>query len=686
MADVTRRSFLQLTGAGAAVAALPESVQRLAAIPAAHRTGTIKDVEHIVILMQENRGFDHDFGTLRGVRGFADPRAVTLPNGRPVWFQPNGSSEVGPFRPTDDMDRTFLPDPPHGWIDSHQAWNGGRMDQWIPAKGIVTMTYETRKDLPYYYALADAFTICDAYFCSLIGPTDPNRYHMWTGWVGNDGRGGGPVITNAEAGYDWSTYPERLTRAGISWKVYQDVGVGLDAAGAWGWTSDPYIGNYGDNSLLYFHQYQNAAAGSPLARGAKTGTNVAAGGTLFDQFRADVASGRLPKVSWIVAPEAYSEHPNWAPDFGVWYTSQFLDILADHPDVWSTTVFLLNYDEAGGFFDHVVPPTPPTSHEDGASTVDTVNEIYAGDATNPRGPYGLNSRVPMLVVSPWSRGGYVNSQVFDHTSVIQFLEARFADEAPGLIETNITPWRRAITGDLTSAFDFRHPNTRFVPLPSTDDDAPPDTSTKYPDAVLVAPTTPTVPPQEHGIRPARALPYALHVHASVTSAAATLTFANVGNATAVLHVRSAHGDNPRSYTVEPGKSLTGAWPLRDDGYDLTVYGPNGYLRRFAGTGAPVEVTAAYRRGDSLTLTITNRGAAAEAVTIADAYTGKSRRRSITGGSSVTRTFELEHTRGWYDLTVTVSGRSAFVRQLAGHVENGHDSISDPALGVRLPLH
>ena len=160
---------------------------------------------------------------------------------------------------------TFLPDPPHGWNDTHAAWNGGQYDQWVPNKGVTTMTYHTRKDLPYQFALADAFTICDNYHCSLMGPTDPNRYHMWTGWVGNDGAGGGPVITNAEAGYDWSTYPERLERAGISWKVYQDIGVGLDAAGFWGWTDDPYIGNYGDNSLLYFHQYQNALPGTPLA-------------------------------------------------------------------------------------------------------------------------------------------------------------------------------------------------------------------------------------------------------------------------------------------------------------------------------------------------------------------------------------------------------------------------------------
>src|SRR5262249_49079550 len=153
----------------------------------------------------------------------------------------------------------------------------------------------TREDLPYYYALADAFTICDEYHCSVMGPTDPNRYHLWTGWVGNDGSGGGPVITNAEGGYDWSTFPEPLTRAGVTWKCYQDVGVGLTAEGFWGWTSDPFIGNYGDNSLLYFHQYQNSVPGSPLYESALRGTNIAALGRnpdrLMDIFRADVQSG-----------------------------------------------------------------------------------------------------------------------------------------------------------------------------------------------------------------------------------------------------------------------------------------------------------------------------------------------------------------------------------------------------------
>src|SRR5262249_24933924 len=151
------------------------------------------------------------FGTMRGVRGFADPHPVKLPSGHSVFHQPTDAGFLLPFRPSDNVGMQFLPDPPHGWNDTHEAWNDGRHDQWVPAKqGITTMTYNTREDIPYHFALADAFTLCDAYHCSLLGPTDPNRYHMWTGWVGNDGNGGGPVITNAELGYDWSTFPEKL--------------------------------------------------------------------------------------------------------------------------------------------------------------------------------------------------------------------------------------------------------------------------------------------------------------------------------------------------------------------------------------------------------------------------------------------------------------------------------------------
>ena len=426
MTPPDRRSFLKLVGSGAVASAMQQSIGRALAIPANNRTGTIRDVEHIVVLMQENRSFDHYFGTLQGVRGFADPRVMRLPNGKPVWYQPDGASFVLPFHPTaPDLGLQFIEDLAHDWETTHVAWNQGVWDGWVAAKGTTTMAHLDRQDIPFHYALADAFTICDAYHCSLLGPTDPNRYYMWTGWVGNDGKNGGTVVDNAEVGYDWSTYPERLQAAGITWKIYQDIGTGLTAAGEWGWGSDPYIGNYGDNSLLYFHQYQNAAPGTPLANGAKTGTDISSSGTLFDQFRQDVTSNALPQVSWIVAPEAYTEHPNWPANYGAWYVSQMLDVLTANPAVWSKTVLLITYDENDGFFDHMVPPTPPQAAINGQSTVSIVNEIFSGSTEYTSGPYGLGARVPMIVVSPWSKGGWVNSQLFDHTSIVRFIEQRF---------------------------------------------------------------------------------------------------------------------------------------------------------------------------------------------------------------------------------------------------------------------
>jgi phospholipase C len=317
-------------------------------------------------------------------------------------------------------------------------------------------------------------------------------------------------------GYDWSTYPSGSSAPASPGRCTR-TSASADRRRFWGWTDDPFIGNYGDNSLLYFHQYQNARPGSPLADRAKTGTRVNELGRdpekLLADFRADVAAGRLPQVSWIVAPEAYSEHPNWEPDYGAWYVSQVIDILAAHPEVWSRMALFVTYDEEGGFFDHLVPPTPPQTRAQGLSTVPVTNEIFPGDADHPAGPYGLGIRVPMIVVSPWTRGGWVSSELFDHTSLIRFLEARFADGHPDLVESNITPWRRAVVGDLTGAFDFRTPNrSTRVRLPDTGDFKPGDL-TRQPDQVPVPPDDPALPAQERGVRPARALPYTVHADA-----------------------------------------------------------------------------------------------------------------------------------------------------------------------------
>ena len=546
------------------------------------------------------------------------------------------------------------------------------------------MAHLTRSDIPFHYALADAFTVCDAYHCSLLGPTDPNRYHMWTGWVGNDGSGGGPVIDNAEAGYGWSTYPELLQKAGVSWKIYQDVGDGLDAPDYWGWTSDAYIGNYGDNSLLYFFQYQNAAAGTPLAEYAKTGTNISKSGTLFDIFREDVLANKLPQVSWVVAPEAYTEHPNWPANYGAWYVSQVLDALTANPDVWSKTVFFLMYDENDGFFDHMVPATPPQSRAEGISTVRTTNELFAGNAEYPAGPYGLGLRVPMVVISPWSKGGWVCSEVFDHTSLIRFIERRF-----GIIEPNITPWRRAVVGDLTSAFNFASPNNATVPLPSTIAYAPPDNE-RHPDYVPEPPLDQALPAQEPGTRPLRAAPYVLSVDGQTSHSHGTiqLNFGNLGRAAAVFQVRSGDGKTgPWTYTVGAGAHVSDSFGASGDtSYDLAVHGPHGFLRTFAGSFLPgsanLVVEGIYEGGsEGFGLVIRNQSSSAETVSITDAYSGRTTTHRLQPGAAFTYFSHLWQFFGWYDLTVQVESDASFQRQLAGHVETGRDSMTDPKIGA-----
>ncbi|MFB7637100.1 phosphocholine-specific phospholipase C [Streptomyces sp. NPDC056149] len=682
MADINRRRFLQIAGATAGATALSNSIARAAAIPARRSAGSIKDVEHIVVLMQENRSFDHYFGSLKGVRGFGDPRPVTLPSGKPVWHQSDGTKDLLPYHPdAKDLGMQFIEGLNHDWHGGHQAWNNGKYDQWVPAKGTGTMAYLTRKDIPFHYALADAFTICDAYHCSLMSSTDPNRYYMWTGYVGNDGTGGGPVVGNEEAGYGWTTYPERLEKAGVSWKIYQDIGDGLDAAGKWGWIDDAYRGTYGDNSLLFFNQYRNAAPGTPLYDKARTGTNAKRGDGYFDQLKADVKAGKLPQISWIAAPEAFSEHPNWPANYGAWYVSQVLDALTSNPEVWSKTALFLTYDENDGYFDHVVPPFPPASANQGKSTVDTALEHFGGNATYAAGPYGLGQRVPMLVISPWSTGGYVCSEVFDHTSVIRFMESRF-----GVHEPHISPWRRAVCGDLTSAFDFSLENTKPAPLPDTKGFQPPDHK-RHDSYVPTPPAKPVLPTQEPGSRPSRPLPYVplTDGKADVAGGRYTLTLSGGGAAGACFLVTSGNRtDGPWTYTTEAGKTLSDTWntAYSQGSYDLTVHGPNGFLRTFKGPGkkATPEVTARHDAASGrIELSLGNPGTVPCHLTLVNAYGGAKQTVRVDPGGTVTRRVDLTASKRWYDLTITADTDTGFLRRLAGHVETGKPGVSDPAL-------
>jgi phospholipase C len=681
MRAVSRRRFLQLAGGSVAATMLSDSIARALAIPANRATRSLMDVEHIVVLMQENRAFDHYFGVLRGVRGFGDPHPVTLPSGSPVWYQADGATVVPPFRPdVHNLALTFIEDLDHSWDGTHQMFNGGNWDQWLPAKTTTCMAHMKRSDLPFHYALADAFTVCDGYHCSMLGPTDPNRYYMWTGWDGNDGQGGGPVIANDELGYGWQTYPERLQAAGISWKIYQDIGDGLDAAGAWGFTSDPYIGNYGDTSLLYFFNYQNAVPGSPLYERARTGTDVNQGGGFFDILAADVASGQLPSVSWIVAPEAYTEHPAWPAGYGAWYTAGVLNALTSDPEVWSKTALLITFDENDGFFDHVVGPYPNVGGLAGQSTVPLDNELFGGTAGTPGGtdgvvgPYGLGVRVPLLVVSPWSRGGWVCSEVFDHTSLIRFIEARFRVGEP-----NVTPWRRAVCGDLTSAFDFESASDQVPPLPSVAAYKP-NQGTTPPSYHPVPPAVGSVPTQEPGLRPSRRLGYRFDVAFDADIDTLNLAVRNLGRLGVGLQARSLTvAGAPYTYTIGAGDELAAALP-NPGTYDLSVHGPNGFFRHFAGSPATAMRVEAYsdHGAGRLTLRLTDRSSGPPVVVeIADAY-GPDQGITVNGTARIT--IDTRQSGGWYDIALSTPSDASFSYQLAGRLESGHRLTSDPQLG------
>jgi phospholipase C len=682
-----RRDFLRLAAAAAlGSAAFTPAIAEALALPAARVTGTIRDVEHVVILMQENRSFDHYFGTLAGVRGFGDPRPVELPNGDSVFRQPGkpGQPPVSPFHFDTSATRAqtmFSLD--HSWKGTHARWK--HHDAWIPAKSPLTMGYFTRADLPFYYALADAFTICDAYHCSIWSQTNPNRLFLFSGTsglaVGDDSKiviNNPPAETNetadpandhkAFAALTWPTYAERLQAAGVSWRVYQE------------------FDNYGDNALAYFRNFRDIAPDAALYQGGRAwvpgasaaNAKTSEGEHLVAAFAADVAADRLPQVSWIVPPYKLCEHPDASPAAGEWLTARLIAALTANPKVWAKTVFILNYDENDGFFDHMPPPLPAVGAAQGKSTAPTTGEDYHGE------PVGLGPRVPMVVVSPWTKGGFVNSQVFDHTSVIRFLEARF-----GVAEPHITPWRRAVAGDLTSVFDFRTPN-RGKPHALPDASGLPARAQKakalpYPKAPA---DLPALPRQEPGGRPARALPYQFQVTTHPRPGGLELTIANPGAAGVALNLYRAGGGEPRFYTVAADMDgyLTDPIALEPGPYAFAIHGPNGFLRGFRGeTGSSLVPEANgwfMPEKGSLRIALHNEGASLLTLKVAPiAYSNAPPRvHRLAPGAFLMDDWNLRASRNWYDLLVTCVELPGFQRRLAGHGEDGRPSISDPLLG------
>ncbi len=822
---------------------LPAAIQQALAIDPPEGS-TYLDAEHVVILMQENRSFDHCYGTLRGVRGYNDPRALTLPNGNPVWLQTNAKGQTyAPFRLNiRDTKATWMGSLPHSWVDQTDARNSGKHDRWLIAKPSghkayasmpLTMGYYNREDIPFYYALADAFTVCDQNFCSSLTGTTPNRLYLWTGTIRANPTAKANV-RNEDIDYGreatWGTFPERLEDAGISWKIYQNelsLDTGLDGE------AESWLSNFTDNPLEWFTQYhvryihyrrqlasQEKAWSSQLDalkakpqpwddalkkqindlqaqlnklrqdRGTWNEANfkklplreqnlhrkafaindadphyreletvdytedgvarrmAIPKGDVLHQFRQDVEAGQLPTVSWLVAPEKFSDHPG-APWYGAWYLSESISILASKPELWKKTIFILCYDENDGYFDHQPPFVPPLPGRPDTGQVSagidtacehvTLEQEREYQRQNPgasgrSGPIGLGFRVPLVIASPWSRGGRVCSQVFDHTSILQFLEVFLSHKTGKTVrEPNISQWRRTVCGDLTSVFQPHNGEKADAPKPveklpffesihqAQFRPAPGGYRALKSEEIADArknPAAPCLPRQEPGSRPSCPLPYELvvdgvldaerkafaihfaagkelfgpraagapfHVCASVKTKA---------RATGRLGAESVETEIGRSwdYAVAPGDRLVGEWPFADfEGgvCHLRVHGPNGFYREFRATALEPVVAVTVRQAgatEKLILKCENRSPQKQlSLRVEDMAYGASPKTMELGpiGSEHTEgrlELDLAASHGWYDLRVTLVGVSQFEQRFAGHLETGRESVSDPRLG------
>lgn len=752
--NISKRNFLRSSlGSAAAMATLstfPPAIRRALAIDAYNATGTIKDVKHVVLLMLENRSFDSYFGTFKGVRGYGDRFPIPTPNGASIFYQSYTKNSVTSTLIPYHLDETKgnalrAGSTPHTWSDAQAAWDNGRMSSWPTAKTPLSMGYYETPEVPFHRALADAFTLCDSYHCGMHTGTIANRLFFWTGTNGPNGVSpadgsrvniaalnnqfnGGNDIGASTSGWTWTTYADRLQSAGVSWKVYQSL-----------------IDNFGCNEMMGFRHWRAAVEQMPAARrplyvaSENIKQDVTAAGPFYDPaiddalsplakgfgntmpygfletFRDDIQNGTLPEISWIIPPSAYSEHPSpSSPIQGAWYIQEVIDALTADPEVWSKTVLLVNYDENDGFFDHLPPPSAPSHNADGTlaggSTLSDAEMAveyhnYTPATSNQPAidgrPYGPGPRVALWAISPWSRGGFVNSQVFDHTSTLMFLEKRF-----GVKEPQISNYRRTICGDLTSCFDFVSPNRREVPTLSgrgtkdTADDTAVAQKAEPAIAVPAATTDSTLPRQATGIRPSRALPYELYVSSDVNADQGTVTlhFANASthNTGAVFHVYDRnHLDRvPHRYVVEADKTLDGVWTIatEDNGvYSLWVLGPNGYHREFTGNinelskGDHPEIEVFYKsRGQTeIFVRLHNHGRHPCTFTVeSEAYRidGPREARVPPGAMRGELHWPVRDTGNWYDFTVTCSESASFRRRFAGRIETGEDSISDPAMG------
>lgn len=837
----TRRDFLKkasmLAGAAGFAAGVPEAVQRAFAIEPTPGS-TWKDAEHVVILMQENRSFDHALGTLQGVRGFNDPRAIRQANGNSIFLQTDLSGATyAPWRlDIKDTRITWMGSIPHSRNSQVDAWNHGHHNAWIDSKQSsnpdyrdvpITMGHYTREDIPFYYALADAFTVCDQNYCGAMTSTTPNRSLMWTGTVRDEQNTKSKVyMRNPEfsgSRLKWKTYPERLTEAGVSWSIYQNevnavsmpteahewlgnVGNVIESFSAFnvhlstGSTKklqarikaakeelaelqqkpvDPTMkddqlaaikskqddlkaleeqlqhgGSLADLPPLQQELHRRAFvvnSGDPdyhslesisYEDGGRTEKMAVPKGDVLHQFRKDVNENTLPAVSWLVPPGKFSDHPSH-PWYGAWYLSEVMDILTRSPEVWKKTIFILTYDENDGYFDHGVSyvAADPHNRATGRASegVDTgieysyypdelAQNVKPADARS--GPIGLGFRVPMIVASPWSRGGWVNSQLFDQTSTLQFLEMFIeAKQGKTVKETNLSEFRRTICGDLTSV--FRPADNTVAPLPFLDRDqfvagiqraknkeVPSNykklTAKQVEEYNRHAHRAAGAATQEPGIRPASALPYEMYCEGTLNTEQKTFSLAmRAGNHvhgsrsagapfnvylrnTAMSSGVAARGDKNQNmlvatYAVKAGDTLTERFPLQlfaDSGYEIEVHGPNGFYRSFQGSAlapSPVAVSCVYEGGaqgltGNVQAHVKNISTRSIIVTVEDnSYKTGAQTKEIAAGQQALVSVPAAKSHGWYDITVRAKGVHATTRY-AGRVETGRSSYTDPLMG------
>ncbi|PNY26830.1 Non-hemolytic phospholipase C [Tolypocladium capitatum] len=429
----------------------------LAVGPAVHAE-SLEDIKHIVLFMQENRAFDHYYGTMAGVRGFADPNVQVNPDGRSVFEQPispaqNGVDILKPWHLNylggEWVNATqCMGAGDNGWGTMHAAYNGGLGNNWNVADGGYSMGYYTRADLPTHFDIVEGWTILDMSTQSLLAATDPNRIHWMSGSTNipgspsnPDGKGGMIIDNSATPGCErpglncfpfvWKTFPEYLEEAGVSWQVWQD------------------FDNFEDNMLAYFEQYQLAPKGSALRQ---KGNSYPGLNAFFDR----AANGTLPQVSWIVGPQELAEHPPNMPIDGAWLQKKVVDAITNSP-AYNETVLIISYDEQGGWADHVVPDVPDR---------DTPGE-WMQDPYNQFGyvPVGPGWRTPRYIISPWTRGGYVFTERADHSSDILFVEQwAAANGYSGVYSNELTQWRRDHMSNLVNAFDFNNPDYSIPPI------------------------------------------------------------------------------------------------------------------------------------------------------------------------------------------------------------------------------